>query len=368
MTDWYTVSNAAEIPSPALLLYPERIRQNLQLMIEIAGGVENLRPHVKTHKLPQVVQLKRELGIEKFKTSTIAEAEMTAAAGGKDVLLAYQPSGPGIQRLLTLILHIPQTKFSTIVDDAETIRQIGQQATEAGLEVPVYLDLDVGMHRTGITPGAEALELYRLITLTKGVIPAGLHAYDGHLHDPDEAKLTEIARQTFQQVINFRLLLEQAGLIVPGIVASGTPTFPILAQYTDVEVGCGTSVLWDFGQPKLSPDPGFLNAAVLLTRVISKPQSGLLTLDLGHKAVASEMSHPRVQLFGLEEAEVVVHSEEHLTLKSPRANGYHVGDVVYGLPRHICPTVALHHEAWVVRDHLATECWEIVARKRKITL
>ncbi|MBV07759.1 D-TA family PLP-dependent enzyme [Rubinisphaera sp.] len=368
MSDWYPVLNADEIPSPCLLIYPERIENNLQLMIDIAGGAEKLRPHVKTHKLPQIIELKRACGIEKFKCSTIAEAEMTAAAGGKDILLAYQPVGPGIPRLLTLMLQFPQTKFSTIVDDAEIIRQIGQLATEKGLEVPLYLDLDVGMHRTGIVPGEAGRELYRLIAQTKGVSPAGLHAYDGHLHDPDEAILKEEALRTFQQVIDFKAQLEEEGYDVPGIAASGTPTFPILAQYPDVEVGCGTSVLWDAGQPRLSGDPGFQNAAVLLARVISKPHSDLLTLDLGHKAVASEMPHPRVRLFGLEDAEVVIHSEEHLTLKTPLTQSYRVGDVVYGLPWHVCPTVALHHEAWVVREQRAVECWEIVARRRRISI
>ena len=102
-SDWFVIANAESIASPALLLYPDRIEQNLQHMIAMAGGVDRLRPHVKTHKLPQVIALKRAAGIHKFKVSTIAEAEMTAAAGGEDILLAYQPVGPNVERLVDAV-------------------------------------------------------------------------------------------------------------------------------------------------------------------------------------------------------------------------------------------------------------------------
>ena len=97
-------------------------------------------------------------------------------------------------------------------------------------------------------------------------------------------------------------------------------------------------------------------------------QPDLLCLDLGHKAVASEMAHPRVRLLGLEDAVAVTHSEEHLAVRTSRSADYQVGDVVYGIPRHICPTVALHSEVWAVRDGLATERWPVVARARRITI
>ena len=142
----------------------------------------------------------------------------------------------------------------------------------------------------------------------------------------------------------------------------------LLAQQADVEVGAGTTVLWDFNQEESCPGHHFLNAAVLLTRVVSKPSPGHLCFDLGHKSVASEMPHPRVRLFGLEDAIAVVHSEEHLVLKTQRASDYQIGDVVYGIPRHVCPTMALHSEVWAVRDGVATERWPVVARARRLTI
>jgi len=351
-----------------LLLYPERIEKNLQRMIAMAGGVDRLRPHVKTHKLPQVVALKRAAGIRRFKASTIAEAEMTAAAGGEDILLAYQPVGTNIARLAELMQRFPQTRFATLVDDARNLAAIARVAADLGTVFELYVDLNVGMNRTGIAPGEAAASLYRALCSTPGLKAGGLHAYDGHLHEPDPAVLAKAADQAFAPVWKLRDQLRAEGLPVPRVIASGTPTFALLAQHDDVEVGAGTTVLWDFGQAEVCPDHNFLNAAVLFSRVVSKPQPDLLCLDLGHKAVASEMPHPRVRLIGLEDAVAVTHSEEHLVVRSSRAADYRVGDVVYGIPRHICPTVALHSEVWAVRDGLAAERWPVVARARRITI
>ena len=366
--DWFAISNADSIASPALLLYPERIEKNLQRMIAMAGGVDRLRPHVKTHKLPQVVALKRAAGISRFKASTIAEAEMTAAAGGEDILLAYQPVGTNIERLAELMRRFPRTRFATLVDDADNLAAIARVAMARGIVIELYVDLNVGMNRTGIAPREAAASLYRSLCGTAGLKAGGLHAYDGHLHEPDPAALAKAADEAFGPVWKLRDQLRSEGLPVPRIIASGTPTFALLAKHDDVEVGAGTTVLWDFGQSGVCPQHDFLNAAVLFTRVVSKPQSDLLCIDLGHKAVASEMPHPRVRLLGLEDAVAVTHSEEHLVVRSSRAGDYRVGDVVYGIPYHICPTVALHSEVWAVRDGVAAERWPVVARARRITV
>ena len=117
MTTWYEIANASSIASPTVLLYPERIQHNLQRMIELTGDVSRLRPHVKTHKLAPIIAMKRAAGIHKFKVSTIAEAEMTAEAQGEDILLAHQPSGPGIARFIALMQRYPATRWATLVDD-----------------------------------------------------------------------------------------------------------------------------------------------------------------------------------------------------------------------------------------------------------
>ncbi|TWU11156.1 D-threonine aldolase [Novipirellula galeiformis] len=368
MSAWYEVSNINDVPSPSVLVYPDRIDFNLQMMIDQAGDVRKLRPHVKTHKLPQVVRMKLSHGITKFKTSTIAEAEMVAIEGGPDVMLAYQPVGPNVPRLIKLIQTYPQTRFAALVDCVDCLDVIAAAAVAANISVPLFVDLNVGMDRSGIVPGDEAFDLFMRIASLDGVEAAGLHAYDGHVHDSDPNALEAKIQAAFAPVWRLKESIENAGMSAGTMVVSGTPTSFSMAHRHDVEVGAGTSVLWDTGQPKISPDLNFQNAAVLISRVISHPTPNRICVDLGHKAVASEFDHPRVTFLGLDNASAVMHSEEHLVLEVDDAQAYPVGTVLYGLPRHVCPTMALHQQAWCVREGRAVETWPITARARCLTI
>ncbi len=366
--EWWRVANVEEIPSPALLVYPSRIDENLRRMIAIAGGPTRLRPHVKTHKMPEMIRRQLALGIDKFKCSTIAEAEMTAGAGALDVLLAYQPTGPNAARLAKLAKKFPNTSFSTVADNADVVALLSKEAVGAGVQIDIFLDVDCGMQRTGIAPGPMAVEIYAQIANAKGLRVAGLHSYDGHNHEHDLIARTARCDADFSAVAELRSQLVQRGLSVPNIVVGGTPTFPIHARRPDVECSPGTPVLWDFGYGDKLPDLDFLVAAVLLTRVASKPGDGRLCLDLGYKAVASENPQPRVRFLNLPDAVAVMHSEEHLVVETPAAANFAVGDCIYAVPRHICPTCALYAEAVVVENGHASGHWAIVARDRALTI
>jgi D-serine deaminase-like pyridoxal phosphate-dependent protein len=359
--------NAAEIPSPALLIDLAAVDRNLARMLAIVGNAERLRPHIKTHKLPQLIHRQLALGIRKFKCATIAEAEMAAGCGGPEVLLAGQPVGPNVARLLALVQQFPETRFSTMADDEAALRGLSRQAARARITLDVFLDLDIGQNRTGVVPGLRAAQLYRLIGSLPGLQPAGLHAYDGHIQEPDVAARTAACEAAFAPVAALREELIRTGLAVPGVVAGGTPTFPIHAR-RPVECSPGTTVLWDAGYGRKFADLPFEPAALLFTRVVSKPTADRLCLDLGHKAVAAEMPHPRVIFPLLPEAKAVTHSEEHLVLETPRAGEFAVGDAFLGVPWHVCPTVALHSEVWTLVNRQATERWPVVARARRLTI
>jgi len=365
---WHGVANEADIPSPALLVYPDRIRENIRRMVAMAGDVNRLRPHVKTNKMAEVTRMQLEAGLTRFKCATIAEAEMVAQCGAPDALLAYQPVGPNARRLLQLVQKYPGTRFSAVVDDASAIRSLSNLFAAAGRSLTLLLDLDCGMHRTGVEPGPGALDLYRLIAQSPGLVAGGLHAYDGHNHTADAAERAAQCHAYMAPVRALRRELEQAGLPAPRLVASGTPTFPIHAQSPDVECSPGTCVLWDAGYGNRYLDLDFLHAALLFTRVISKPGGHRLCLDLGHKAVAAENPPPRVYFLGLADAQAVTHSEEHLVIETSRAGEFGVGDGLYGVPHHICPTVALHGTAVVVEHGRAADRWKVVARERTLTI
>lgn len=366
---WFHVDNEAEIASPALLLYRERIEHNLKLMLEIVGGnPARLRPHVKTHKLLQVVQRQIELGITKFKCSTIAEVEMCAMAGAADVVLAMPCVGPGGHRLAALAKKYPQTQFAGIADDEETIRTLASAAQQHGVNLGVFLELDCGMGRTGIVPGEAAAFLVHVIKDTPRLLFRGLHAYDGHIHDAELSVRQEKCAVAYEPVLAFKKRLEGEGVIIKEFLAGGSPTFGIHAQHPDRICSPGTTVLWDFGYGDKHPDLPFLPAAVLLARVISKPGTNRLTLDLGHKSVAPEQPHPRVRFEELPEAVAIMQSEEHLVLETERAHEFLVGQALHGIPRHVCPTVSMHGEAVIVEGGRATQVWPITARNRKITV
>lgn len=376
--NWFEVAGVEQIFSPALLLYRERIEENIRRLIAIAGGVDRLRPHIKTHKMPELVRRQLGLGITKYKCATLAEAEMAAGCGVPDLLIAYQPVGPNVDRLLKLILKFPQTKFSVIADDVEALRALSAAVSAAAsgplaslrppISIEVLLDIDCGQHRTGVPPGVWSIALYRALASLPGLKPGGLHAYDGHVHQAEPITRAAACEAAFAPVAALRQELTGLGLPVPRVVAGGTPTFPFHAQRQDVECSPGTYVFWDAGYATNLPDMPFLPAALVLTRVVSKPSHDRLCLDLGHKAVASEMPHPRAQFLNLPEARAIAHSEEHLVVESPLASRMAVGQCLFGLPWHICPTVALYSEALVICEGKVRDCWKITARERRLTV
>ena len=375
-TSWLSVENVADLASPALLIFPDRIDYNIRQMIDEVGGDPTLlRPHVKTHKMGEVVKMQLESGIDRFKCATIAEAELTAEAGAADVLLSYQPVGPNIERMAALQAAYPETDFAAVVDDAANLRRIAQFFSDKGGSLRLFVDIDCGMGRTGIVPGPEALALCQQVLDSEGVTFAGLHIYDGHIHDAAVEARGENFNIAQHVVEPFLGELAAAGIDVPLIVGGGSPTFPWHAKLAAkvghrYECSPGTTLLWDAGYGTNHPDLKFQVAAALLTRVLSKPGKGRLCLELGHKAVAGENPIAnRVRFPDIPDAVPVGQSEEHLVIETSQADSMKVGDVVYGIPWHVCPTVALHQEGIVIRDGRATgERWKVRARDRRITL
>jgi D-serine deaminase-like pyridoxal phosphate-dependent protein len=365
---WARAADVSAIPSPGLLLGLEAIERNLQTMLAIAGPPARLRPHVKTHKMGWLVQRQLALGITSFKCATIAEAEMCAHAGAADVLIAFQLVGPNIGRLLALREKFRRTHFSTVVDEGGALHALSDAARQSAAPLEVLVDLDVGQHRTGIPPGQAAVALYRELAAAPSLAPGGLHAYDGHLSQSDPAERAAACAEAFAPVAAMRDELVALSLPVPRVVAGGTPTFPMHAARGNVQCSPGTCVLWDASYAGKLADLDFRPAAVLLTRIVSKPGGNRLCLDLGHKAVASEMPHPRVVFPDLPDAQFITHSEEHLLLECASARRLAVGDILLGVPWHVCPTVALHAEAVLIERGKVTGQCRIEARARKITV
>ena len=354
--------NLETVPSPALLLFPERIQRNIERMLgQVGGDPARLRPHVKTHKMSEVVRMQVAAGITQFKCATLAEARMTAKAGGLDILLAYPQVGPGLAGFLELQQQFPGIRFSTLVDNPLTL----QAFEEAQQPAHLFVDIDCGMGRTGIHPGPDAIALCQSIQSNPQLHFAGLHVYDGHIHEADLGERTqafETALATWQPM---RQTLTDAGMAPNTIVTGGSPTFELFSQHT-WQCSPGTTLLWDAGYSHAHPDLDFEVAALLLTRVVSRPGPNRICLDLGHKAVAAENPLERRVVFpDLPDAKPISQSEEHLVLEHPTAEELPPGTPLLVIPWHICPTVALHARAHVVREGAATdETWAVDARDR----
>ena len=360
----YALTDVANVFSPAVVVYPELIKANIARVVQLAGGPDRLRPHVKTHKTREIVRLLLDAGVTKHKCATIAEAEMLAAAGVPDVLLAYPAVGPTVNRLVRLATQFPTTAFSVLIDHPGPTRALSESATAAGVTVGVVLDLDVGQHRTGIAVGPAAGDLYVLAAGLPGLTPNGFQVYDGHNTQPDIRDREAGVRAFLAPVLALRAELDGRGVPVPRLVCGGTPSLPVHAGLTDipgVECSPGTFVLHDAGYGAKYPDlTGITPAAVLFTRVVSRPTPTRVTLDVGTKAVASDPpAGKRVQLLDFPPHEAVGHNEEHyvVELSAADAAGYAPGDVVYALPAHVCPTVALHKELLVADGNRIVGRW-----------
>ncbi|MFO0928716.1 MAG: hypothetical protein U0736_17120 [Gemmataceae bacterium] len=160
---------------------------------------------------------------------------------------------------------------------------------------------------------------------------------------------------------------------MPRVVVGGTPTFPVYARLREVpglECSPGTLILHDHGYGTRFADiTGFAPAALLLTRVISRPTPTRVTFDLGYKAVASDPpAGKRLVLLGVEGYQAVLQNEEHLVVETPQASRFNPGDEVLAIPTHVCPTVALHQHAYVVDGGRVVGTWKITARDRVLTV
>jgi 3-hydroxy-D-aspartate aldolase len=238
----------------------------------------------------------------------------------------------------------------------------------------VFLDLNNGMDRSGFDVRCnDTFGFYQFINQQTHPRCHGLHVYDGHVRDADfEARKAKLDAG-FEEVNALLKQIKTAGLPNPMVIAGGTPAFtPHLRRVEAVNNLCfspGTCVLWDWGYGDALVEQPFVYAALVLTRIVSKPTAGIVTIDMGHKAVSAENPiDKRIRFLNLTDYELISQSEEHGVLKVSDWDSLKVGQVLYGVPYHICPTVNLYEEMQVIENNTATQTWQITARKRKISV
>lgn len=346
----YSVANPDALETPAMLVFQDQVDHNIRSVCELVGGGENLIAHVKTHKAEAIARKEVEQGIAGFKCATLKELEMVLDVGASKAILAYpQCQAIKIERFCDLTAAHPDAWIAAIISSPFHLDVLATVATRREQVLQVMLDLDVGMHRTGIGFGDDAGELYRAVDAHPYLQAAGLHLYDGHNNYSDVDQRETQAQEHIESLHEFKQQIESAGMPVPYVVAGGSWSFPYYARTEGMYGSPGTFIYWDAGYAQDMSDMPFRCAALILNQVVDIfPDAGTITTDLGCKGISSDLLlEERAVLLGQESAEMVWQSEEHAMFRIAGELPA-VGDYLLAVPGHICPTTIRYPGSHVI--------------------
>jgi D-serine deaminase-like pyridoxal phosphate-dependent protein len=369
----YGVSGIDDVLTPALVIYPDLVAANIERTIELLDGdASRWRVHIKTAKLGYTLRLLVERGVRNFKCATTLELLVACRSGASDVLLAYPAVGANARRAREIADQFPEVVISVLAENEGQL----QQWRKSG--VGLFLDVNPGMNRTGIeqNDGHKVLAMARAIA-DAGLEFRGLHYYDGQYGAVAEPQRTQAAHRGYDRLLEIVSELDRSGVRVPEVITSGTPTFPCSLSYDGFRrgqfvhrVSPGTVVYCDATSLQELPHGYSYRPAVLvMARVVSRPRAGIVTCDAGHKTVSADAGVPTCVVVGHPELTPLSPSEEHLPMAvAEGAPGPQIGDALFLLPRHICPTVNNFDDALLVRNGKVEGVEKVSARGREAPL
>ena len=360
----------SDLLTPALVIYPELVRHNIERMISLLGEQpSHWRPHLKTVKLGSMTRLLTEANVRSAKCATTLELRMACESGMEDVLVAYPHTGATAKRISTIAEAFPEVRISIIVESKEQIEDW------INTRVDLFIDLNTGMDRTGIQHD-EVGNISDLASRIQaaGLTFRGLHFYDGHANEQDLAERTKKAHKRYDDLLGIVDELEGAGIRVEEVITSGTPGLPCAVVYPSLwrssfthQVSPGTVVYNDASSLEQLPEAyGFRLAALVISQVVSHPKPKIATCDAGHKSVSVDSGVPNCLVLGRPELKPLKPSEEHLPMESVDGSGVpELGSMLYLLPRHVCPTVNNFDRAAIVRQGRIVAVEPVTARGRE---
>lgn len=369
----FRVAEAARTLTPALLIDRDRVQHNIATTLHLLSGDPNRwRPHVKTAKLGYVMRMLVDAGVRQFKCATSLELSVACQAGAHDVLLAYPLIGANAARVRQIAEQHREVEVSVLVEGES------QLAQWHGSPVSIFVDVNPGMNRTGV-PDDQAdtiLNLSKSIA-SSGLKFRGLHYYDGHLSKYALVERCAKAHPGYERLMNIVVTLDRYGIETPEVITAGTPAFPCSLSFPAFSkapfihrVSPGTVVYCDATSLAQLPEYEYLPAAVVMTRVVSHPAPGMITCDAGHKTVSADAGIPTCVVLGHPELEPLTPSEEHLPMRVADGAGVPaIGELLYLVPRHVCPTVNNFDDAVIIRDRklIAVEAVSARGRERPIS-
>lgn len=362
--DWYRIVDRTvvdrpihSLPTPALLLDRDACDRNLKRMArQFSAGPARLRPHFKNHKCIRLAQRQLRAGSAVGITcAKLAEAEVLAAHGVDDILIANQVVGPSkLERLARLA---QRANVSLAADEFQPVREISQAMTAANATVGVLIEVDIGMGRCGVEPGRAVADLAHRIVDLPGIQFRGLQAYEGHaVYVEDRRRRAQLATEAMRQAMDSADLLRQQGISVPCISGGSTATATITGSLDGVsEIQAGTYATMDWKYHQLAPEFE-IALSVLATVISTRPDRAVV--DVGVKGIGSEFGPPRVKNgCGAEIASFL--AEEHGVIRGGPAR--RVGDTVELIPSHACTTCNLHRQMFVHAEGRVVDVWPIEA-------
>ena len=353
-----------EVDTPALILDLDAFETNLKRLSDAVSGRVRVRAHAKTHKCPEIARRQVAAGAVGVCCQKVSEAEAMVEGGIADVLVSNEVVGRGkLERLAALA---GRAQLGVCVDHADNVRELQAAMQAASARIDVYIELEVGMHRCGVAPGAPAVALARAIAASPDLRFAGIHAYHGraqHIRSSDERRA--VIRSAAAAVRSTKGLLEKSNIPCPIVTGAGSGTFMFeveMGAWDEIQPGSYVFMDWDYARNEWAPPmPRFEHSLFVLATVMSRPGPDTAIVDAGLKASSVDSGMP-----GVWERPGLVYtraSDEHGWVEiAPRAAAPGLGDKLLLVPGHCDPTVNLYDWYVCVRGGVVEALWPITAR------
>lgn len=361
------VSPTSTIDTPALVVDEPTMQRNIAGMAAFAASAGvGLRPHIKTHKTPRITRLQLAAGAIGITCAKLGEAEvMVDQAEVGEVLIAYPILGEAkIRRLVALM---ERTRMIIALDSHEVAEAVGRAVGRQDRAVDVYVEVNTGQNRAGALAGDEAVALALDLARISGLRVVGIMTHEGQVNSAEPDEIRDRALAAGRAMVETAERLRGHGLDIQAVSVGSTPAAPFTATVPGItEMRPGTYVFNDnatFRNGRITPDDCALR---ILSTVVSRPAPDRALLDAGAKTLAMDpsRSHPgHGYIVGHADATITKLSEEHGTVHVPDGHdGLRIGDRVEIIPNHVCPTVNLQDELFIVRDGELIDRWPVAAR------
>ena len=324
-----------------------------------------LRPHIKTHKTPEIARLQIANGAVGITCAKLGEAEVMAEAGLDDILIAYPVVGDiKIKRLLALMEKV---RMILDVDSRESAERLSAAMKANDRVLDVYLEVNTGQDRSGLLWGDETVKLATDVARMPGLRLIGIFSHEGHANTQPADKIEGVAIEAGKRLVETAERIRALGIELPNVSVGSTPAQAITPSVPGItEMRPGTYVFKDttaFRYGIYGPDRC---AARIVATVESHPSRTRCVLDCGSKTLNLDKSygHPgHGYIIGHSTSRIDRLSEEHGVVEIAADDpGFTIGERVEVIPNHICPVVNLNDWLTIVRDGRVIDRWRVAAR------